>query len=324
MVETVPGGLAAAVAAAAPDDVIVALEPGRACLVAPAPSVIVAVDRLADGVVAAGGSIVGRAAAVRDWLAAGGGPADLPVDDAGVVFHPLEGTGSTVVVHGRLLDTALGTEPVVAVSDDAAALTALARALADVGGRDLARLLRYDDAVAAGSWAVVAPELISMAFWTPAFCTTVIGAAEATGAFGADPDDPVPGHELSLAAISPRLFAHVEDDLAARVMPVLHQTWPAIEYAGLRDAFVIKFTPAGQAELRLHHDVAQVSASVRPNDGYEGRGLEFPRQGFSNADVPVGTLLAWPSLVTHPHRSAPVRRGVKYSLTIWFELPDQQ
>ena len=226
-------------------------------------------------------------------------------------------------MHGRLLDTARGTEPVVAVSDDPARLAALAVALADDGGRDLARILRYDDAVVHGPWSVVAPELVALPFWTPEFCATVVRAAEATGAFGADPEDPVPGHELSLAAISPRLFAHVEDDLALRVMPVLLRTWPAIEYAGLRDAFVIKFTPDGQAELPLHHDVAQVSASVRLNDGYEGGALEFPRQGFSTAATSVGTLVAWPSLVTHPHRSAPVRRGVKYSLTLWFELPHQ-
>ena len=108
-----------------------------------------------------------------------------------------------------------------------------------------------------------------------------------------------------------------------RVMPVLLRTWPAIDYAGLRDAFVIKFTPGGQAALPLHHDVAQVSASVRLNDGYEGGALEFPRQGFSTAATPIGTLVAWPSLVTHPHLSAAVLRGVKYSLTIWFELPHQ-
>jgi hypothetical protein len=240
------------------------------------------------------------------------------------VFHRLGDDGATVVVHGRLLDTAAGTEPVVAVGDDAAALAALDAALADIGGRDLARILRYDDAIADGPVALVAPEIVSMAFWTPAFCATVVRAAEATGAFGADPEDPVPGHELSLAALSPRLFAHVEDDVAVRVMPALMGTWPAIEYAGLRDVFVIKFTPGGQAELPLHHDVAQVSASVRLNDGYEGGALEFPRQRFSNATTAVGALVAWPSLVTHPHRSAPVRRGVKYSLTIWLELPHQQ
>jgi hypothetical protein len=32
-------------------------------------------------------------------------------------------------------------------------------------------------------------------------------------------------------------------------------------------------------------------------------------------------MLAWPSLVTHPHLSAPITRGTKYSATVWFELP---
>jgi predicted 2-oxoglutarate/Fe(II)-dependent dioxygenase YbiX len=57
------------------------------------------------------------------------------------------------------------------------------------------------------------------------------------------------------------------------------------------------------------------------NDGYSGAVLEFPQQGADNSLVPVGSLLAWPSLVTHPHRSTRITKGTKYSLTIWFELP---
>ena len=324
VVETTVAGLAHTVAAASPDDVIVALEPGRACRVADDAAVLAAVDRLDGALVADGHSIVGRAGAVAGWLAAGRSLAALCADEAGLVFHRLDGAaGATVVVHGRLLDTAAGTEPVIAVSDDPSALAALQAALADGGGRDLARMLRYDDAIEPGGWSVPAPEVVTMGFWTPAFCASIVRAAEATGAFAADPDDPVPGHEVSLAAISPRLFAHVEDDLAVRVMPLLRRTWPVIDYAGLQDAFVIKFTPTVQADLPLHHDVAQVSGSVKLNEGYEGGALEFPRQGFSNVDVPVGALLAWPSLVTHPHRSQPVRRGVKYSLTLWLEIPHQ-
>jgi predicted 2-oxoglutarate/Fe(II)-dependent dioxygenase YbiX len=71
----------------------------------------------------------------------------------------------------------------------------------------------------------------------------------------------------------------------------------------------------------MHHDVAQVSASIKLNDDYEGAVLEFPRQKFANSDVPVGDVIAWPSLVTHPHASSQLTRGVKYSLTIWCELP---
>jgi hypothetical protein len=31
--------------------------------------------------------------------------------------------------------------------------------------------------------------------------------------------------------------------------------------------------------------------------------------------------MTWPSLVTHPHLSTPITGGVKYSATVWFELP---
>ncbi len=43
-----------------------------------------------------------------------------------------------------------------------------------------------------------------------------------------------------------------------------------------------------QESLREHHDVAQVSASVKLDDDHEGAELRFPRQGVDNADVPVG------------------------------------
>ncbi len=165
------------------------------------------------------------------------------------------------------------------------------------------------------------PEIYLVPFWTPSFCDTVIRAAEAVGAFEHQPHDPVPGHEVSLAIISPRLFEAVEVDLGVRIWPQLRSTWPYIDYHGLRDVFVIKYALGAQEELRMHHDVAQVSASVKLNEGYEGAVLDFPRQGVDNSRVPVGELVVWPSLVTHPHQATPLRRGVKYGLTVWFELP---
>lgn len=167
----------------------------------------------------------------------------------------------------------------------------------------------------------VADEIYLLPFWTPEFCATVIRAAEATGAFEPDPDDPVPGHEVSLAVISPRLFEAVQYDVAVRIWPQLQQEWPLIEYQGLRDAFVIRYRAGEQESLRLHQDIAQVSATVRLNDDFEGAALTFPRQGYDNRDQSVGSLLAWPSLVTHPHEAAPLESGVKYGLTIWCELP---
>jgi len=64
-----------------------------------------------------------------------------------------------------------------------------------------------------------------------------------------------------------------------------------------------------------------VSGSIKLNDDYDGGELEFPLQGVTNTAVPVGSVLAWPSLVTHPHQTNQLRSGVKYALTIWCELP---
>jgi hypothetical protein len=187
---------------------------------------------------------------------------------------------------------------------------------------DLVRVLGYVDAIDQhDDIREVANEMFAMSCWTPQFCQALIRAAEAAGGFAAEPGDPVPGHEISLAMISPRLFEAVQNDMGERIWPQLQQQWPLIDYHGINDAFIIKYQQGGQEELRPHHDVAQVSASIKLNDAYEGAVLEFPRQGANNAALPVGSLLAWPSLVTHPHHSTRITKGTKYSLTIWFELP---
>ena len=107
---------------------------------------------------------------------------------------------------------------------------------------DLERILGYRDAADPALTPdteprVIGNELLAIPFWTPTFCQSLIRAAEAVGAFEPQPDDPVPGHEVSLAVISPRLYAAVEQDLGERLWPVLQQEWPYIEYFGLRDAF---------------------------------------------------------------------------------------
>lgn len=186
---------------------------------------------------------------------------------------------------------------------------------------NLEAILGYQGAANHGDAREVAPEIIQMPFWTPEFCSTVIQAAIAAGGFSPHDDDPVPGYEVSLAAISPRLFEAVENDIGARMWPAIREWWPYVDYHGLRDAFVIRYAKGEQEELRMHHDVAQVSASIKLNSDYEGAELEFPRQRFTNVDVPVGDLVVWPSLVTHPHASRPLVSGVKYSLTVWCELP---
>jgi hypothetical protein len=187
---------------------------------------------------------------------------------------------------------------------------------------DLQQLFGYQGAVDERIGVdIVGPDLLVVPCWTPAFCATVVRAAEALGAFELQPDDPVPGREVSLAVISPHLFETVQEDFGMRIWPQLRTVWPYIDYYGLRDAFIIRYAPGEQESLRIHHDVAQVSGSIKLNEGYSGADLVFPRQLFDNSAVGVGDMLVWPSLVTHPHETAHLTEGVKYALTVWFELP---
>lgn len=246
------------------------------------------------------------------------------IDSSHALFHVVDpGFGDTVVVHGRVVNGGTDTAPAVVVAVDDASFAAVRAELDGDGSRDLARVFRYDDAVdPAADWRVVAADIVEVPFWTPEFCATIIRLAEAAEAWDRDPDDPVPGAEVSLAALSPRLFAHVQTHVDRRVMPVLREVWPEMAHTALHDAFVIKYAVGAHDELRLHHDVAQISASLRLCDTYAGGRLEFPRQQWHNGGLGIGRLAVWPSLVTHPHRSTPVESGVKYGVTLWWKLPE--
>ena len=77
------------------------------------------------------------------------------------------------------------------------------------------------------------------------------------------------------------------------------------------------YSTDSQTKLALHHDSSHVTGSVKLNKNYKGGELFFPRQGVSNADIPVGKLLLFPGQVTHPHECVELTEGTKYSLTIW-------
>jgi hypothetical protein len=304
----------------ASDDLVLVIEAHEARVFGDADDFVAALEEAAGDVLAApapGRAWFGR----RDAVVVARSRRE-PGANESEIFLTLDGTGTdAIVLGGGVVAAATGASPLV-VLGSRADMEKLDRALATDQSGDVARLLAYDGALAASPLVVEGDDLLSTALWTPEMCQTVIAATEATGAWGSDPDDPVPGREVSLAAISPVLFANLEGHIRQLVVPMLRSHWPTIADAGVRDAFVIKYAAGtSRSDLPLHHDVAQISGSVRLNDGYEGGVLEFPRQGFNNEKISIGTLLVWPSLVTHPHRSSPVTRGVKYALTIWFRLP---
>ena len=273
-------------------------------------------------VFAPGDLLVGVATVGALRSLAAGEQTDGAIDAGGEVFAWIrDPVNDLVVVGGQRVPASTGQPAVVAFVDPSFTPPELN---AYVDGRLFDQVVGYAGAPDSAEWhRVEANEILLTPMWTHEYCTQLVALVEQINDWGRDLDDPVPGDEISLLTISPRLFAHVEADVGERIVPRLRRHWPEFGWSGLHDAFVLRYASEGEGprSLALHHDLAQISGAVRLSH-YSGGALEFPRQGYDTAGAAVGELVAWPSLVTHPHRAAPVTEGTKYSLTLWFRLPD--
>ena len=112
-------------------------------------------------------------------------------------------------------------------------------------------------------------------------------------------------------------YEELEKHFMSQVAPIIESYWKPCHVYGMKDAFLIKYDQKRQNELKLHNDASLVSGSIKLNDDYEGGELYFPRQRFSNQNIPVGKCILFPSQVTHGHSSIKLLSGTKYSMTIW-------
>ena len=158
-------------------------------------------------------------------------------------------------------------------------------------------------------------DIILIDYLTPSMCDSLIELSEANGGYKGLEGDDVPAQEIRLSALGVRevTASHWWDT----VSPIIAKHWECCSYRGLRDAFIIKYTMDGQKDLRLHSDISLITGSVKLNDDYTGGELYFPRQNFSNKDIPVGKCILFPGQVTHPHTSKELKSGTKFSLTMW-------
>ena len=161
---------------------------------------------------------------------------------------------------------------------------------------------------------ILSDDIILIDFMNEDMCQKLISLAE-DKQFNILDGDTVPAQELRLKEIHE--WKKLEEHWNESVYEVVYDYWNPCHMYGLRDAFIIKYEMDKQRSLRLHHDASLVTGSVKLNDDYEGGVLEFPRQGITNKDVPVGKCLLFPGQVTHPHTSTELKKGIKYSLTIW-------
>tara|TARA_B100000427_G_scaffold131459_1_gene109381 strand:- start:1030 stop:1605 length:576 start_codon:yes stop_codon:yes gene_type:complete len=162
---------------------------------------------------------------------------------------------------------------------------------------------------------VIQDDIILIDFLTPKQCAKLIEIGERKGGFKPLENDEIPGQEIRISELGMWKELSVHWDNSIRV--VMEKFWPMCGYFGLRDAFLLKYTMDGQREMLLHTDASLVTGSVKLNDDYEGGELYFPRQKFSNKDIPIGKCLLFPGQVTHCHQSLELKSGTKYSLTMW-------
>jgi GR25 family glycosyltransferase involved in LPS biosynthesis len=163
----------------------------------------------------------------------------------------------------------------------------------------------------------VGPDLLVGSFLSDIDCANLIQIAENANKWESMYGDKFPGQEVRIRDISTVLFDVLSEKFMKYIVPPSERYWHPLLVHGIRDMFIIKYSPETQSSLNCHHDASLISGIVRLNGSYEGGETYFHRQDFSNKDVPIGNVLVWPGQVTHGHEGKPVTSGTKYNLVIW-------
>lgn len=187
-------------------------------------------------------------------------------------------------------------------------------------------LFRYDDHIQSGISYPVGESILVVPFWKPEFCKTIVERAEEHGDFaplGYDvSNNAAPGQELRLSKIS-EMWVHCYKNhwLTHLAKPVQDfYRYPYMFRSGMdsfRDPFIVKYSMNSQRSMEEHHDASILSIMIKLNSEFEGTDLVFPRQGWSNKDIPVGWGVIFPGQLTHPHYTTPLTSGMRMGLTGW-------
>lgn len=125
-----------------------------------------------------------------------------------------------------------------------------------------------------------------------------------------------PWNTLFFSTISNLLFENFCRHYKNYLLPVLEKKFEASTIDGWFSPFIIKYDKPNQ-NVDLHNDHSHFTMNVKLNTDFKGCDLEFPRQGWSNKDLPKGWCIVWPSTITHPHLAKPLISGTKYTLASW-------
>ena len=124
-----------------------------------------------------------------------------------------------------------------------------------------------------------------------------------------------PWNSLYINKVSGIMFEDFVDHYKKDLCPLISNVFAPEKVKGLFSPFIIKYEKGEKVDI--HNDTSEFTMNVKLNTDYKGADLYFPRQGFSNKDVPKGWCLIWPSTVTHPHQASELIEGRKYTLASW-------
>ena len=131
------------------------------------------------------------------------------------------------------------------------------------------------------------------------------------------PGDKVPGDELRYNRWRPDEAEAIKLLLQDQLAPIINARWNPAVWHAVKDLFLIRYSTGRQSQIHLHNDISHFSCSLVLLQACKGGHLLFPRQGYDDHMVEPGTLLCWPSQITHPHMVTPVKKGQRVSLVVW-------
>tara|TARA_R100000935_G_scaffold43555_1_gene66019 strand:- start:388 stop:1014 length:627 start_codon:yes stop_codon:yes gene_type:complete len=129
-----------------------------------------------------------------------------------------------------------------------------------------------------------------------------------------------PWDTLFFSKINYFLFEDFCKQYETFITPIIEKHFKPENVKGWFSPMIIRYSRPGQF-VKLHNDTSEFTLNVKLNDNYKGSLLKFPRQNFDNKDIPKGWSMVWPSTVTHPHETTPLKKGTKYTLSSWSHPP---
>jgi hypothetical protein len=194
--------------------------------------------------------------------------------------------------------------------------------------------VNYTHAIQPGMAYNIGESVLVVPVWKEWFCDLLIEVADQLDYEALDADmgeyGAAPGQEARVAEWSPWLLGMWKRHVTTHLFPAVGNFYRAHyafkkDYDIFRSPFIIKYDMDGQTTLDEHHDTSlltfNMTFSKRDRD-YTGSDVVFPRQNWTNYDIPQGWAAVFPGPLTHPHFTNPITSGKRYGWVSWIRGGD--